>query len=96
MRLTAGVVPIRTASPRQEVQSLANPSRFSPYLMSSQPTGTGTYDDPISFATATDNNNLPRCAIVYVPLLQKYFRNEDDCAECGTLDPTFTSLEACL
>ncbi|KAM0794795.1 hypothetical protein BDR22DRAFT_939914 [Usnea florida] len=46
--------------------------------------GTGTYDDPISFATATDNNNLPRCAIVYVPLLRKYFRNEDDCAQCGS------------
>lgn len=46
--------------------------------------GSGTYDDPISFATATDNKNLPRCAIVYVPLLRKYFRNEDDCAQCLT------------
>lgn len=45
-------------------------------------TGTGTYDDPISFATATDNTKLPQCGIVYVPELRKYFRNEDDCAEC--------------
>ena len=45
--------------------------------------GTGTYDDPISFATATDNNNFPQCGIVYVPSLRKYFRNEDDCAECS-------------
>lgn len=44
--------------------------------------GTGMYADPISFATATDNNNLPQCGIVYVPLLRKYFRNEDDCARC--------------
>lgn len=51
--------------------------------MTSQSIGSGTYDDPISFATATDNKqNLPQCAIVYVPLLRKYFRNEDDCAEC--------------
>lgn len=46
--------------------------------------GSGTYDDPISFATATNNKNLPECAVVYVPLLHKYFRNEDDCAQCLT------------
>ena len=46
--------------------------------------GTGTYTDPISFATATDNNYFPQCGIVYVPSLHKYFRNEDDCAECST------------
>jgi hypothetical protein len=44
--------------------------------------GTGTYDDPISFATATDNNNFPQCGLIYVPALHKYFRNEDDCAKC--------------
>lgn len=46
--------------------------------------GTGTYNDPISFATATDNNNFAKCGIIYVPSLRKYFRNEDDCAECKT------------
>ncbi len=54
------------------------------HLMTFRPTGSGSYEDPISFATATDNKNLPQCAIVYVPLLRKYFRNEDDCAECCT------------
>ena len=44
--------------------------------------GTGSYSDPISFATATDNHNFAKCAIVYVPSLHKYFRNEDDCGEC--------------
>lgn len=47
-------------------------------------TGTGTFDNPMSFGTATDNQNLPRCAIIYVPLLRKYFRNEDDCVDCCT------------
>lgn len=45
--------------------------------------GTGSYDDPISLATATNNNNLPQCGIVYVPQLRKYFRNEDDCEQCS-------------
>ncbi|MCJ1455909.1 hypothetical protein MMC28_006266 [Mycoblastus sanguinarius] len=44
--------------------------------------GTGTYTDPISFATATDNTNLPQCGMVYLPWLHKYFRNEDDCENC--------------
>lgn len=55
------------------------------YLLTNKPfpsTGTGSYTDPISFATATDNSNFGKCAIVYVPSLRKYFRNEDDCAEC--------------
>ena len=52
-------------------------------LMTSRSAGSGTYNDPISFATATDNKKLAQCAIVYVPLLRKYFRNEDDCAECS-------------
>jgi len=34
-------------------------------------TGTGTFDDPISFATATDNKSYPQCGIVYVPSLHK-------------------------
>ncbi|MDI1486200.1 MAG: hypothetical protein OHK93_005426 [Ramalina farinacea] len=46
--------------------------------------GTGSYDDPISLATATNNKNLPKCGIVYIPQLRKYFRNEDDCEQCNT------------
>ena len=54
------------------------------HIVTVERTGSGTYDDPMSFGTATDNQNLPRCAIIYVPLLRKYFRNEDDCAGCCT------------
>ena len=46
--------------------------------------GSGSYDDPMSFGTATDYQNLPQCATIYVPLLRKYFRKEDDCAGCRT------------
>ena len=46
--------------------------------------GSGSYDDPMSFGTATDYQNLPQCATIYVPLLRKYFRKEDNCAGCRT------------
>lgn len=42
--------------------------------------GTGTFDDPETFAT--DQNEFAPGTIVYYPLLQKYFIMEDDCAEC--------------
>ena len=44
--------------------------------------GTGTYDDPITFAT--DQNELPPGTIVYYPYLHRYFIMEDDCAECDS------------
>jgi 3D (Asp-Asp-Asp) domain-containing protein len=46
--------------------------------------GTGTYEDPITFATATSAQNVfPPGIIVYIPHLQKYFIMEDDCAACN-------------
>jgi 3D (Asp-Asp-Asp) domain-containing protein len=48
--------------------------------------GTGTYADPITFATSTANDStIPYGAIVYVPFMQRYFIREDDCGsgECG-------------
>ena len=42
--------------------------------------GTGTYSDPITFATSTAE--APSGTIVYVPRVQKYFVMEDDCTEC--------------
>jgi hypothetical protein len=50
--------------------------------------GTGTYDDPITFATAADDAGtsgefLPG-TILYLPFLKKYFIMEDQCAECIT------------
>ena len=52
------------------------------HLLTFERTGSGTYSDPISFGTASDNKDLPQCAIIYVPLLRKYFRNEVDCSSC--------------
>jgi hypothetical protein len=42
--------------------------------------GTGTYNDPITFAT--DQNELAPGTIVYYSYLHRYFIMEDDCAEC--------------
>lgn len=45
--------------------------------------GSGTYDDPVTIATAP--GELNKCEIVYLPFLTKYGRVEDYCAQCGTL-----------
>ena len=42
--------------------------------------GTGTYADPITFAT--DKSELAPGTIIYVPRVEKYFIMEDDCGEC--------------
>lgn len=42
--------------------------------------GTGTYADPITFAT--DVNESPWCQIIYVPYMKRYFVHEDECSEC--------------
>ena len=44
--------------------------------------GTGSYDDPITFATATDGD-FTVCDIVYLPWVKKYARYEDDCEQCS-------------
>jgi hypothetical protein len=43
--------------------------------------GTGTYSDPITFAT--DSSEQPPGTIVYVPRVGKYFIMEDSCQECS-------------
>lgn len=43
--------------------------------------GTGSYDDPLSFATAPGEYN--KCEIIYLPYLQKYLRFDDTCAQCS-------------
>ena len=52
--------------------------------------GTGSYDDPITFATAPDGD-FHVCDIVYLPYLRKYARYEDDCEQCSK-SFTFTIL----
>jgi chitosanase len=42
--------------------------------------GTGTYQDPLTFAT--DKAELPVGTIIYYPYLKRYFIMEDDCTEC--------------
>ena len=50
--------------------------------------GSGTYDDPVTYAGAGDNNGnggpVKPGTIIYVPYLEKYFVMEDQCAECTT------------
>lgn len=42
--------------------------------------GTGTFDDPVTFAT--DQNEFAPGTIVYYGFLHRYFIMEDDCVEC--------------
>jgi len=42
--------------------------------------GTGTFADPITFATSKDE--LPIGTVVYYPYLKRYFVMEDQCVEC--------------
>ena len=47
--------------------------------------GTGTYQDPVTFATGINDINsgaFPVGGIIYIPFLQKYFMLEDQCAGC--------------
>jgi 3D (Asp-Asp-Asp) domain-containing protein len=44
--------------------------------------GTGTYADPITFAT--DPTELPPGTILYAPFIQKYLVMEDSCGQCET------------
>ncbi|KAK3215972.1 hypothetical protein GRF29_8g1711256 [Pseudopithomyces chartarum] len=44
--------------------------------------GTGTYADPLTFASAPGEFN--ECEIIYDPYLKKYLRFEDYCAQCTT------------
>lgn len=42
--------------------------------------GTGTYADPLTFATAP--GEYDECEIVYFPYMKKYLRMEDYCEAC--------------
>jgi len=42
--------------------------------------GTGTFSDPVTFAT--DVNELGWCQVIYVPYMKRYFIHEDECSEC--------------
>jgi hypothetical protein len=42
--------------------------------------GTGTFSDPVTFAT--DVAESPWCQVIYVPYMKRYFIHEDECSEC--------------
>ncbi|KAH8166702.1 hypothetical protein CIB48_g1552 [Xylaria polymorpha] len=44
--------------------------------------GTGTFSDPLTFASK-QGGAYGQCEIVYFPYLKKYIRNEDICAGCS-------------
>jgi 3D (Asp-Asp-Asp) domain-containing protein len=44
--------------------------------------GSGTYADPITFAT--DKAEFPIGTVLYVPFIEKYVVMEDDCVECDS------------
>lgn len=44
--------------------------------------GTGTYTDPLTFASAA--GEFDSCEIIYDPYTKKYLRYEDYCAQCTT------------
>jgi len=54
--------------------AIAHPCRHA------QAGGTGTYANPITFAT--DVAELGWCQVIYVPYMQRYFIHEDECTEC--------------
>ena len=46
--------------------------------------GTGTYADPLTFASPAGAGAYPWGTIIYVPIVQKYFLREDECATSWT------------
>lgn len=49
-------------------------------------TGTGTLDDPLTFAS--DPNEYTPCEVIYLPYLKKYLRMEDECEQCSMFAST--------
>lgn len=44
--------------------------------------GDGSFGNPYA-AAASRNSVFKRCDVLYMPLLKKYFRIQDDCSGCG-------------
>ena len=44
--------------------------------------GDGSFGNPYAAAAAVTSTTFPKCAKVYVPLLEKYFIIQDDCGGC--------------
>ena len=50
--------------------------------------GDGSFGNPYA-AAAAGNSVFKKCSLIYVPLLEKYFRVQDDCSGCGVF-PSIT------
>jgi len=61
-------------------RSIAYPNGRFPLSLHSEASGTGTYDDPITFASDPDAWAIG--TILYVPYLKKYIIMEDWCSQC--------------
>lgn len=48
--------------------------------------GDGSFGNPYA-AAAAGNSIFKKCDVIYVPILKKYFRVQDDCSGCGILTP---------
>lgn len=55
--------------------------------------GDGSFRNPYA-AAAAGNSVFKKCNLLYVPLLEKYFRVQDDCSGCGVFP--FPSLTLSL
>ena len=44
--------------------------------------GDGSFGNPYA-AAAAGNSIFKKCDLIYVPILKKYFRVQDDCSGCG-------------
>lgn len=44
--------------------------------------GDGSFKNPYA-AAASGNSVFKKCDLIYVPILKKYFRVQDDCSGCG-------------
>lgn len=47
--------------------------------------GDGSFGKPYS-AAAAGNSVFAKCQLLYIPLLKKYFRIQDDCSGCGKFE----------
>ncbi|KAI1438231.1 hypothetical protein GGR50DRAFT_691404 [Xylaria sp. CBS 124048] len=45
--------------------------------------GSGTFDDPMTFASKV-GSDYAQCEIIYAPYLKKYLQSQDTCAGCNT------------
>lgn len=60
--------------------------------------GNGSFGNPYA-AAAAGNSIFKKCDVIYVPILKKYFRVQDDCSGCGIfafLTLPFLLLNKCL